>query len=106
MLQTDLTIIIVILNSLTFFGLGYWLGSKEKKTSIAIMDDWKDAEVIIDKVGKTEYQTAPNNTQVFDEPSGVVYRPTAQELKKMNEEESVKQEKEAVAALFKQGAVT
>lgn len=110
-MQLALIIIFVMFNSLTFFALGYFLGNKEKKTTIAIMDDPKDAEVIIESDRTVKNNTSPptvgypksgiRSTFTIDEPSGPVMRPTAAELRKMEEDEIIRENKEAVAEVFK-----
>lgn len=103
MFQLDLTIILVVLNSLVFFGFGYYVG-RDKRPIIHIEEHVEDPNW-----GKNIYpnfdptiHVKPTGPKLGDfepsnEPSGAIYRPTAKELKKIHEDDATREAKEAVA---------
>lgn len=119
MFQLDLTIIIIVLNSLTFFGLGYLLSNRECKSKHTLTirnmeklyEETKEFETPIGGMERIEYappQPRDNyptdgiRYQSVNEPSGIITRPTAEELKVMGEDEETKAAKRAIAETFGQ----
>jgi len=123
MFNTDITIIVIMLNSLTFFAVGYWVAWKVYRPHL-LHDKNYDDLVSIGGMARTTYEKSPNVSEtpvgtppncpadgirsnsrfpIVDEPSGVVMRPTAAELKIMNEDEITKENKAAVAEAIKMG---
>jgi hypothetical protein len=112
MLQLDLSIIIIVFAALGFFTMGYFVGraGKAGRTIIYKSDYTEELKNLptgqSSKYVKTVLDNYPSDgIRAINEPSGVVMRPTAKELKKMNEDEITKKAKEEVAKAFKEEPV-
>jgi len=109
MMQFYLFFLIMLIFSFGFFGLGFFVGKSLKKT-IVIIDKQTGEEEIKEVPSDTKEQDIlavagyPKNGIRYqppvDEPSGIVYRPTTEELKLMGEDEQTKEAKRAVAQTF------
>lgn len=93
-----------------FFTLGYWVGSSHIKGAMQDLEKIRRAysslhpDVHFDeKVSLFDISPGERvypEIHIFNEPSGVVYRPTALELKKMNEDQVTKEVKAAMKETF------
>lgn len=89
-----------------FFALGYWIGSRDIKGAMQDLEKIRRAysslhpDVHFDEKAslfeKSLGERVYPEIDIFNEPSGVVYRPTVEELKKMNEDQVTKEVKAAM----------
>lgn len=92
-----------------FFTMGFLIGrSGRQKETIYIENGDKDMEYYEEKKNPPTIEKTFNDPfypkdgiRSIDEPSGVIMRPTAQELNQMNEDDATKQAKQEVAKAFK-----
>ncbi|HEX9059115.1 MAG TPA: hypothetical protein VF941_02955 [Clostridia bacterium] len=91
-----------------FFTLGFFIGKSLKKT-VVIFDketntqEEKEVPISTSEDDILKVAGYPKNGiryQPVDEPAGIVYRPTAEELKLMGEDEVTKESKKAMAETF------
>lgn len=111
MIQLALIIGSVIFFAMAFFTMGFLIGKKNSQTYIVKGDKItlsKPLEEALPTNAKVEIKTPRGypkggirSTFTIDEPSGLVIRPTAAELKKMDEDEITRANKDAVAEVFK-----
>lgn len=130
MIQLIILIAAIIFFAMVFFTLGYFSGKKNGydrgyataatdfipalnggkvyKTAIAgeninkgDMLTAKEVKDFVDAVNPPGYpKDGLRSTFTIDEPSGPIYRPTQKELKKMQEDDITRANKEAVAEVF------
>ena len=110
-MQFYLFFIILLVCGMGFFTMGFFVGKSIKKTVVVIdkaNPQGETKETIEVPLHTTEdnilkvagYPKNGIRYQPIDEPSGIVYRPTQEELKLMGEDEQTKEAKHAVAQTF------
>lgn len=103
MIELLLTALLVVV---AFIG-GYLVGKKKESpyvyyatnAKVGRIDGPPEEVTYMDKAKEIVRELVDHPS--FDEPSGAVYRPSPQELAKMNEDEATKQAKAAMAETFK-----
>jgi hypothetical protein len=96
-MQLILFIILAVFSGMALVGIGFFLGylfGKQKDEILEMHNTYLDQP--FKKEVNNDSQTETNS----NEPSGIVMRPTPQELKKMNEDTQIKQAKEALKETF------
>lgn len=105
MLQLDITIILVICNSLAFFALGYYIRgqqtSKEPHNTATLQENVSRGNILSvqNKIDKLDDAI---EDVLSDEPSGIIMRPSSEELNKMNEDKDLKESKEEMARVIRE----
>lgn len=93
---------------LLFFAFGYFVGQRDRHTTIKTITKDEDGITTKEEIQERYINTRqapvdyPPDGIFSDEPSGPVIRPTASELKKINEDETTREIKEAMAQTIRE----